>query len=43
MRFGGIPPQPIPFRLDRPFLFLIRERATGSVVFLGRVDDPTAA
>jgi len=36
----GLPP-PIPtFRADRPFVFLIRENHTGSVLFLGRVVDP---
>lgn len=28
------------FHVNRPFLFLIRERQTGSVLFLGRVMDP---
>ena len=27
---------------DRPFLFLIRDRITDSVLFIGRVADPTA-
>ena len=37
------PPQPdAVVRADRPFLYLIRERKTGSVLFLGRVTDPSA-
>jgi len=32
----------VEFRADRPFLFLIREHATGSVLFLGRVTNPVA-
>lgn len=34
-------PRPSPeFRADRPFLFFIHERATGSILFAGRVMDP---
>jgi len=40
---GRSAPMPPPlFRADHPFFFLIRENSTGSVLFLGRVVDPTA-
>jgi serpin B len=34
------PPVPI-FRADHPFLFAIRDRKSGTVLFLGRMADPT--
>jgi serpin B len=43
MGLTSLPAPPIEFRADHPFLFLIRERQTGSLLFLGRVTDPTAA
>ncbi|HEY6745841.1 MAG TPA: serpin family protein [Mycobacteriales bacterium] len=34
-------PVPVELVLDRPFLFLIQDRATGTPLFLGRVADPS--
>ena len=34
-------PKPIPiFRADHPFVFLIQEKETGSILFFGRVSEP---
>jgi serpin B len=35
-----VPPAPIPFNADHPFLFFVRHNATGSILFMGRVNDP---
>jgi serpin B len=32
---------PTQLRFERPYIFLIRDGATGTVLFLGRVDDPS--
>lgn len=44
MRAGSMAPveRPAEFKADHPFLFFIRDHATGLVVFMGRVADPSA-
>lgn len=34
-------PEPVTLRLDRPFVFFIRDDVTGTVLFAGRVADPS--
>lgn len=34
-------PQPAEFNCNRPFLYAIRDRETGAVLFAGRVVDPS--
>ena len=36
----GRPEPPMLFQADHPFLFMIRENLTGSILFMGRVSNP---
>jgi serpin B len=40
---GGVPQQvePIAFRADHPFLFFLRDKTSGAILFAGRVSDPS--
>lgn len=38
---GPPPPPPVVFHADHPFAYVIRDRNTGAVLFVGRVVDPT--
>ena len=40
MRLMAMPVQPLEFKADRPFLFVIRHKATGTPLFIGRVSNP---
>jgi serpin B len=32
----GMPPQPVPFHANRPFLYIISEQSTGAIFFIGQ-------
>ena len=34
------PGTPVPFFANRPFLYLIKEKSTGAILFIGRMDEP---
>ena len=34
-------PEPVEMTIDRPFIFLIRDRPSGAVLFFGRLVDPS--
>ncbi len=40
IRSSAVAARPVEFRADHPFLFAIRHRPTGNILFLGRIVDP---
>jgi serine protease inhibitor len=38
----SMPPPPLVLKLDHPFIYIIRETTTNSIIFMGRVADPSA-
>ncbi len=40
LRESAGPPQPLTFRADKPFLYLIKENSTGAIMFMGKVGKP---
>ncbi len=43
MQAESAPPNPVSVTVDRPFIFLIRDRATEAVLFVGRVEEISPA
>lgn len=43
MERTAAPTEPVTMRVDRPFLFALRDVPTGALLFLGRVADPSIA
>ena len=41
MGLGAAIPRYVVFRADHPFIFLIQEKETGNILFMGKVIDPT--
>ena len=40
--FGDSEPEPVVFRADHPFIFLIEHKETGQILLMGKVEDPSA-
>ncbi|NYZ78916.1 serpin family protein [Candidatus Micrarchaeota archaeon] len=40
MTLGMAPGEPIIFRADHPFIFILQQKTTGNILFLGRISNP---
>ena len=42
MSLTAAPQDPVPFSVDRPFIFVLQDIETESILFMGRVVDPSS-
>lgn len=35
---GGEPPTPMEFKVNRPFVYVMQEKTTGTILFIGKIE-----